>query len=481
MNNTHSTTDKVIVRMPPSPTGPLHLGTARTALFNWLFKNKHNGQMIFRWEDTDKERSKTEFETAILDGLKWIGMDFMATSTFYRQTENLETHKEYRQKLWEAEKIFPCFTTKESINDMREAANKARTGFVFWSPDRDLSADEANKKIDSGEHHVWRFKTPKDFVIQFTDDIRGDIEVNARTIGDFAVARGDGSVLYMLANVVDDATQGITHVIRGEDHVSNTPKQVLLYAALGFATPTFAHIPLVLDKNRKKLSKRNVDPTVCVLMPDFQKAGFLPEAVVNGLAFLGWNPGTTEEIFSLEELCNVFSLEKVNAAAAQYDFDKMLWFNAQWMRKLPAEKIQNYYQEFSGKNIEVEAIAVARQKAKTLVGLTAELEYLITDPGFDADIFLHKKMCPTHADAKKILSEILPMLEQVDEANFLAAKIKEVSVAKIAELGLKNGQFLWPFRAALSNRPGSAGPFDIPAVIGKNETVKRIKRAIESL
>jgi glutamyl-tRNA synthetase len=218
-----------------------------------------------------------------------------------------------------------------------------------------------------------------------------------------------------------------------------------------------------------------------VLIPDFQKAGFLPEAVVNGLAFLGWNPGTTEEIFSLEALGTVFSLEKVNTAAAQYDFDKMLWFNSQWMRSLPAEKIRQYYLEFSGKTIEVSAIAVAREKAKTLVELSNELEYLIGDPGFDAERIFHKKMCPTPADAKKILSEILPMIEGIDEADFDEANIKAVSVTKIAELGLKNGPFLWPFRVALSNRPGSAGPFSIGAVIGKAATIKRLTRAMTAL
>ncbi len=477
---TEETSNKpILVRMPPSPTGGLHLGTARTALFNWLFAKKNKGDIIFRWEDTDLERSKKEHEVSILEGLKWLGMDFEKESkAFYRQTECADKHREYLLQLWEEGKVFPCFTTQEELQTLREKAAKSRENFVFWSPFRDLDRKEAEKRMQT-EPFVWRLKVEKNRWITFKDLIRKKVAVNTDTLGDFAVARSDNSVLYYLANVIDDWTQGVTHVIRGEDHISNTPKQILLYEALGADLPQFAHIPLVLDKNKKKLSKRNVDPEVCVLIPDFQKAGFIPEGVINGLVFLGWHPKTTEEIFSLADLEKIFELKNVNSGAAQYDFEKMKWFNAHWMRKVEIEKLQQYFANFSGKTIDLKYLKLAREKAKNLIELEDELKYLLTDPGFDENLFIHEKMGLTIEHGKKACKIIHNLLADLDESNFNREKIREICVAKIAELGWKNGPFMWPFRVALSNRTGSAGPFEIAEVIGKEETLKRLKRSFK--
>ncbi|PID70453.1 glutamate--tRNA ligase [bacterium DOLZORAL124_38_8] len=468
----------VIVRMPPSPTGLLHLGTARAALFNWLFAKSQGGKIIFRWEDTDRERSKPEFETIILDGLKWLGMDFAAECEFYRQTENTAVHEAHLQKLWENGKVFPCFVTPEEIDAEREKARAEKRNFVFWSPFRDLPKAEAEARMKT-DPFVWRLKTPKNEWINFKDVVRKKVSVNTDTLGDFAVARSDGSVLYMLANVVDDATQGVTHVIRGEDHVSNTPKQILIYKACGYNVPQFAHLPLVLDAKKRKLSKRNVEPGVAVLVSDFQKAGFVPEAVVNGLVFLGWHPkDTKQEIFSFAELEQVFALEKVNSAGSQYDFEKMLWFNAKWMKQLPIEKIQAYYEAFSGKKVALEVLDVARQKAKTMADFEETFAYLLADPGFEVERLVNERFGLTIEKSKEILAEIVAVLDGIAETDFNAAVIKDKSVEKIAELGLKNGEFLTPFRAALSNRDASAGPFDIAAAIGKSATLSRLNRAI---
>lgn len=476
------TNQEVVVRMPPSPTGQLHLGTARTALFNYLFAKHHEGKIIFRWEDTDQERSKKEFETEILEGLKWLGLDFENQADhFFRQTENTETHKKYLEELWSAGKIFPCFVSPEDIQSQREKAAREKKNFVFWSPFRDTNKKNLEEKIESGEKFVWRLRCPRNETISFQDLIRGEIEANSETLGDFVVARNDGSVLYLLANVVDDATQGVTHVLRGEDHISNTPKQILLYHALGFGTPHFGHIPLVLDQQKRKLSKRNVDPDTCVLIPDFQKAGFVPEAVVNGLAFLGWNPKTTQEIFSLEDLIREFDLQKVNPGAAQYDFEKMKWFNSQWVKKIPISNLisycnilakTNYNQEEHG-----EAFDVAREKSRDLHDVLRQLEYLLVDPEINKEKLLNEKMNIDSHLATKVLQEIEKMLEAIDEKNFNRDSLREISIQKIESLGLKNGQFLSPFRIALSNREVSAGPFEIAEIIGKAETLRRIKRA----
>lgn len=473
------TTDRpIVLRMPPSPTGHLHLGTARAALFNWLYAAKNKGEIIFRWEDTDRERSKTEYETEILDGLEWLGMNFREKK-MYRQTECTPTHEEYLQKLWEAGKIFPCFTTPEELEEMRNEAAKRKEGFVFWSPARDLPREEAEERMKN-EKFVWRLKVPQNHWVVFKDLIRKKVSVNTDTIGDFVIARSDGSVLYYLANVLDDWLQGVTHILRGEDHVSNTPKQILIYEALGAPLPTFGHIPLVLDSRKKKLSKRHVEPGVCVLISDFQKAGFIPEGVVNGLVFLGWNPKSTEEIFSMEDLEGRFEISQVNPAAAQYDFKKMTWFNAQWMRKIEIEKLQKYYTDFSGETVNLAALAVAREKGQNLAELQDELSYLVSDPGIDKDLIGNEKWGLTTEEAQRTLEKIAEMLEGIAESDWSREKVEETSIAKIAELGMKNGEFLWPFRVALANRKGSAGPFDIASVIGKEETIKRIRRAAEA-
>jgi glutamyl-tRNA synthetase len=469
---------EIVVRMPPSPTGGLHLGTARTALFNYLFAKHHGGKIIFRWEDTDKERSKKEFETEILEGLKWLGMDFETQSDhFFRQTENIKTHKEWLLKLWEAEKIFPCFVTPEEIAHMRTEATKQKTNFVFWSPFREESREILDEKMKSGESFVWRLRVPRDKDVRFKDLIRGDISVNTNTLGDFVIARSDNSVLYLLANVVDDWTQGVTHVLRGEDHISNTPKQILLYKALGADIPQFGHIPLVLDAQKRKLSKRNVDPDTCVLIKDFQEKGFLPEAVVNGLVLLGWNPKSTDEVFSFEKLIKIFALENVNPGAAQYNFEKMKWFNTHWIRTIELSKLNEHFKGFSGQDCEKRILEVAREKSRDLHDIVAQLEYLTQDPDITRELLLSEKMNIDQAMAQRVLKEIQNMLETLNENEWNREKLRELSTEKITELCLKNGQFLSPFRIALSNRPVSVGPFEIAEILGKNETLRRIKRA----
>ncbi|MCF7812211.1 glutamate--tRNA ligase [Candidatus Gracilibacteria bacterium] len=472
----------IIVRMPPSPTGNLHLGTARTALFNYLFAKKKKGEIVFRWEDTDKERSKKEFEKEILNGFKWLGIDFESeASAFHRQTENLSVHKKHLETLWEAKKIFPCFTPPEEIQKKRIEATQKKKNFVFWSPYRDISQEEAREKIKQEIPFVWRLRVNSEAKIIFEDIIRGAIETSTETLGDFVVARSDGSVLYLLANVIDDATQGITHVLRGEDHISNTPKQILLYQALGFPLPQFGHIPLVLDQKKRKLSKRNVDPETCVLIADFQKQGFLPEAVVNGLAFLGWNPKSTQELFFLEDLIQAFSLENINPGAAQYDFEKMKWFNTKWIRQINIQKLIDHFNEFSGTSYSFpkheKAFEVAREKSRNLLDISAQIDYLLDDPGFEKTLLQNEKLGQTTEAAQRILESVEDFAQNIPEQKWNASFLREEAVKKIEALEIKNGEFLSPFRIALANRAVSAGPFEIAEVIGKAETLRRIQRA----
>lgn len=480
--------------MPPSPTGSLHLGTARTALFNWCFAKAHGGDIVFRWEDTDRERSETRFEAEILDGLKWLGMDFVSESSqFVRQTENTEKHEFALQKLWNDDQIFPCFTTPEQLDTLRTQAQKNKENFVFWSPFRNKPKEELQKMMDSGTPYVWRLKVPKNKTMSFDDLVKGTIAINTDTLGDFVVARSDGSVLYLLANVVDDLDVKITHVIRGDDHISNTPKQLCILEAFNEKPFTYAHIPLVLDQQKRKLSKRNVQEGVCILIKDFQEKGFIPEGVVNGLAFLGWNPKTTEEIFSLEKLEEIFDIKKVNPAAAQYDFGKMEWFNMQWIKRIDLQTLKNYFlvwNELHGKRKNDEylqnekqfmkAMEVIREKAKTLEVLADELEYLCFDVPAEPEAVLVNEKMNIDADlAQKVLKEIQGMLEKMNETEFKSEIIREKAIEKIAEMELKNGQFLHPFRVALSRRTRSVGPFDMAEIFGKEKTLEKVSEMID--
>lgn len=482
-------TKPVVVRMPPSPTGHLHLGTARTGLFNYLFAKKHDGEIVFRWEDTDKERSKIEHETEILSGLKWLGMDFeKESSLMIRQTDCLKRHSEVLQTLWQEEKIFPCFTTPEELEKLRNEAQQQKRNFVFWSPYRNKARAELEAEMQSGKAFAWRLRVPEAERLTYDDIIRGEATVNTSTIGDFVVARSDGSVLYMLANVIDDYDQGITHVIRGEDHISNTPKQLLCWRALAVEPPVYAHIPLVLDAQKRKLSKRRVEPGVAVLVPDFKAQGFLPEAVVNGLAFLGWNPKTTtEEIFSLAELQEIFDLAGVNKGAAQYDFEKMRWYNQQWLQKLSAPALTKAYlawiKDYDPERLTLlqahenklpAVLPVVAEKAKTFAEFYDELAYFLEAPAVDKSQLGNEKMKVDEALAIKVLEEVASVLQNIEEGNFNADMIREKSIESIKKMSLKNGQFLWPFRFALSGRMKSAGPFEIAAVIGKEASLKRI-------
>lgn len=479
--------------MPPSPTGSLHLGTARTALFNWCFAKAHGGDIVFRWEDTDRERSETKFETEILDGLKWLGMDFVTESSqFVRQTENVEKHNFALQKLWNDDQVFPCFTTPEELDALRTEAQKNKQNFVFWSPARNKTKEELTELMESGKPYVWRLKVNKDEVMSFDDLVKGTVSVNTNTLGDFVVARSDGSVLYLLANVVDDLDVSVTHVIRGDDHISNTPKQLCILEALNEKPFIYAHIPLVLDQQKRKLSKRNVQEGVCILIRDFQDKGFLPEGVINGLAFLGWNPKSTEEIFSLEKLEEIFDIQKVNPAAAQYDFGKMEWFNTQWTKQIDLQSLKYYFLDWNGthgnrKNAEylenetqfLKAMEVVREKAKTLQVLADELEYLCFETPAEAEASIVNEKMNIDADlAQKVLKEIKTMLEAMDESEFTSAIIREKAIEKIADMGLKNGQFLHPFRVALSGRTKSAGPFHMAEVFGKEKTLTKIKKQL---
>ncbi len=475
---------EVIVRMPPSPTGKLHLGTARTVLFNYVFAKSHNGAIVFRWEDTDIERSNKAFEAEILEGLSWLGMRFPEeASIMVHQTDSLSEHKGRLEKLWEEGKVFPCFVTPEEIDQMREKAHKERTNFVFWSPYRDWDRAQLEAEMMTGKPYAWRFKTPQDRLIEWEDMVRGGVQINSKVLGDYVVARNNGTILYILANVFDDQAQSISHVIRGEDHITNTPKQLLLWEALGVNPPVYGHIPLVVDTEGKKLSKR----VGTVLIADFRAQGYLPEAVLNGLAFLGWNPKTTEEIFSLSELIEVFKVEHINPAASKYDEAKIAWYNQKWAMRLDIEILYNRFLEWSEaydpeplKTCMEDAtkcqkiLEIVREKSPKFSDYWDNMAYFYEAPEVNEDLLEHEKMKVDKALSKSVLSEIATLLQNMDEVDLNRENLREICIERIQEMGLKNGQFLWPFRVALSGKDKSAGPFEMVEILGKEESLNRI-------
>ncbi|HBA52285.1 TPA: glutamate--tRNA ligase, partial [Candidatus Azambacteria bacterium] len=324
---------EVRVRIAPSPTGPLHIGTARTALFNFLFAKKHRGTFILRIEDTDLERSDPKYEKDIVEHLKWLGIawdegvEVGGEYAPYRQSERIYTYSKYVQKLLGEGKAFYCFHSKEELGRERQDQLKAKQTPIHLCEHRGLPERKIKDFMAKG-NYVIRFVAPKKKVI-FQDLIHGEVEFDTSLFGDFSIAKEIGVPLYNFAAAVDDFEMKISHVIRGEDHISNTPKQILIQEALDFPRPKYAHLPLILNPDRSKLSKRYLETS----MGDYRAAGYLPEALVNFMVFLGWSPGTDREIFSLDELVEEFGLEKVQKSGAVFNVEKLDWFNGHYVRQ----------------------------------------------------------------------------------------------------------------------------------------------------
>lgn len=431
---------EVITRFPPSPTGYLHIGSVRTALFNHLFAKHNGGHMILRFEDTDRERSKPEFEADIIDGINWLGIPYtMAAQP--RQSERTEIYKAHLHRLIEQGHAYEA---EES-----EAAPGAK---------------------------VVRFKNPNK-TVTFHDAVRGDVSFDTTELGDFVIARTHDLPLYHLAVVIDDAEAGVTHVIRGEDHISNTQRQILLIEALGFARPEYAHIPLILAADRSKMSKRHG----AVSVNEYRLQGFIPEGLINYLALLGWNPGTPQELFSMDELAKEFTLERVHKSGAIFDMHKLLWFNHEHLKRLGDEEYQKRLQDFSGKPVDPRIIPLLKERAQTLAeaatALTQEFAFL-ADISCEPSLVLNNGKIPAEV-ASNHLKAIADLLENIPDEGFTASQLRDILWPYADREG--RGAVLWPLRVALSGRAQSPDPFTLLALLGKKESVARIARVREAL
>jgi len=332
---------KVRVRFAPSPTGPLHIGGARSALFNWLFARHHGGTMIVRIEDTDLERSSVEYETMILDSLRWLGLDWDEGINVggengpYRQRERLEIYGPFVEKLLEKEAAYHCFCREEELDAERQALLSSGEMPRYLGKCRNLTAVERERLCAAGRQPAVRFRVPEAHPLVVDDFVRGQVEFASEGIGDFIIVKSDGIPTYNFAVVLDDELMGITHVLRGEEHLSNTPRQLLLYDALGFTPPKFAHISLILGEDRTKMSKRHGATSIV----QYREEGYLPEALVNFLALLGWSPPGEREIFAVQDLVGLFSLERVSKSPAVFNFDKLKWMNAHYIKEAPLARI----------------------------------------------------------------------------------------------------------------------------------------------
>lgn len=488
-------------RIAPSPTGYLHIGTARTALFNYLYAKKNGGSFIVRIEDTDTERSKKEFEKDILDGLSWLdirwdeGPGVGGPNGPYYQSGRIDLYEKYLLILFDAGKLYPCYCTKEELERERELQILSRKPPKYSGICRDLTPAQRADREREGRQSTLRFAL-EERVVTVTDLIRGELSFDTKMFDDFIVAKDFRTPLYNFAVVVDDAHMQITHVIRGEEHISNIPKQVMLASALGFEIPQFAHLSLILNPDRTKLSKRQNK----VSLLEYRADGYLPEAIINFIALLGWNPGGTRELFSLDELSRIFDLDHVNKSGAVFDGKKLDWFNNHYIReknldeatalalpyfeKIGVQKSNSacYTYKRTGEAIDGETlrriVEIERERISRLSEITDRCHYFFeAELSYDSSLLLWKEMTP--ADAQESLRFSQAILAKQDDyaAHALEIALKEGIVAG----GKKNGTILWPLRVALSGLQSSPPPFDIASIIGKDKTLARIQSAIDML
>jgi len=472
---------EVRVRFAPSPTGYLHIGGVRTALYSWLWARQHGGTFILRIEDTDRERSTEESIQVVFDSMLWLGLDWDEGPGVggdhgpYVQSERLDIYADYAEKLIRSGHAYRCYASKEEIAEAREAHRKTGTkdGFQFRSPWRDRS----DSPSDPNASYVIRFRAPHVGSTSWVDRVKGRIEILHSTLQDFILLRPDGMPLYNFGCVVDDLTMGVTLVARGDDHIINTAPQILLYEALGAEVPTFAHMPMVLAPNGEKLSKRHA--AVGVL--EYQEMGYLPDAVLNYLARLGWSYGD-QEIFSRQELIEKFSWDRVGSTAGRYDAKKFLYVQAEHLRVLPDEEIARWAVPFLAQiGIEVaadnpvllKAIPYVRPRAATLVDVAEAVDY------FFREIELEEKdkrkfLTPENADVLARLAQIVAAVRPFEK------KALEESVnAWLEENELTMKNVAQPARLAITGRTRSPGLFEVMEVLGREKTLARLQRGAE--
>ena len=467
---------QVRTRFAPSPSGYLHIGGARTAFFNFLFARHHGGKFILRIEDTDRGRSTPEAINAILDAMNWLGLDW-DEGPFY-QTKRYPLYEEKVQKLLSEGKAYPCVCTPEKLEAKRQLAQKEKRKSMYDGTCR--PPEGVIPPLPQDKPYTIRFRSPRDGSTIVNDAVKGDVVFDNRELDDLIIARSDGTPTYNFCVVVDDIDMGITHIIRGDDHLANTPRQILLYQALGDTPPQFAHVPLILGLDKARLSKRHGATSVTV----YRDMGYLPEAILNYLVRLGWSHGD-QELFSREELIEKFSLESVGKSAGVFNPEKFLWVNFHYLKTRPlsqlAKEIVPYivakgYRVPQDKSWLERMIKTLQERAKTLVELVDAASFYLTD-----DIAIDEKAAKKFLtlEVSRPLSKLIERLSALDE--FSEANIESAFSGVLEEFGLSMGKLAQPVRVALTGSTVSPGIHEVIAVLGKERTIRRLQSALERL
>ncbi|MEK7598719.1 MAG: glutamate--tRNA ligase [Patescibacteria group bacterium] len=475
---------KIRVRFAPSPTGYLHIGGARTALYNFLFARKNKGNFILRIEDTDRVRLVEGSLESLLKSLKWLGLDYDEGP--YIQSERLEIYQKYARELVRMSKAYYCFCEPERLQALREEqASKRQAPMYDQYCLQNISEEQINQSLKENCPHTIRLKIPKNETVEFTDAIRGKVKIDTNTIDDQILLKSDGYPTYHLANIVDDHLMEITHVIRGDEWIPSTPKHILLYRAFDWTIPEFAHLPLLLNADRSKLSKRQGD----VSLEDYVKRGYLKEALINFIALLGWNPGegSTQEIFSLEELIEKFDLSHVHKGGAVFDLKKLNWLNSEYIKKLSLEELyeksleffqqKNFYQGVSEEKKSEEylkkVLAVEQDRLNNLSEVGEHNKFFFQNVDYPRELLKWKDM--SFPDLKNSLDKSKCVLEKIDQKDWTKENLEK---ALLKAAGEKRGDLLWPLRAALTGEQKSPSPFEVAWVLGREESLKRLDFAL---
>ncbi len=483
----------ITTRFAPSPTGYFHAGSYRTALFSWIFARQNKGKFILRIEDTDKERSRKEYEENIIDSLKWLGLEY---DEFYRQSDRTEIYKKYIQQLIASGHAYVSTAEQEVVRAREMAVKFGKMAKENSGPSSGANSQSV-KKVDTlntsdkedravpSHAEVIRFNNPNKKVA-FEDLIRGRIEFDTTELGDFVIAKSEDEPVFHLVVVIDDHEMGVTHIIRGEDHISNTPRQILIFEAIGAKIPQYAHIPLLLSSDRSKLSKRKG----AVPVSEYRSRGYLREAIINYLALLGWHPSDDKEILTVEEIVAGFSLDRVQKSGAIFDEEKLKWFNRQYIIKLSDTDFAEHAKPFLPEWIVPKSdtfkklIPVLRDKittfaeVATMFGVGGELAFVHKLSEYKKESLLWKKN-PDAQIALKHLTEVREFLNLLAGENFTADTTKQAIWAYVETNG--KGDVLWPLRMALTGQERSPDPFVSASLIGKEETLKRIDMALSKL
>ncbi len=480
------------LRFPPSPTGKIHIGNIRTALFNWLWARKNDGKLVLRIEDTDRQRSSREYENIILQELEWLGLDIDEGVKIggqygpYRQTERLDIYQKYAQELIDEGKAYYCYCSPEELDEMREKARAEGEMPKYDGRCRRLTEEEKKQYEQQGRKPVIRFKIDdenRDIIVK--DKIRGQVIFNTSVLDDFIIFKSDGMPTYNFAVVIDDALMKISEVIRGEDHLSNTPKQILLYEALGFTIPSFAHLPLILDENKAKLKKRSSDDDVYI--GEYREKGYLPEALFNFLALLGWSPGDDNEILSRQELVSRFELQDINKAAAVFDKEKLNWMNGKYIRDADIDKIVElsipYLQEAGFIDDDItenkrkwlkRVIEVGRSKVDYLAQIPEEVELFFSELEYDNKEEAIEEF--SQEGVELVFNALKEKIYNLDE--FKLDSINNIFNEMKKELPVSARTVYHPVRLALTGKNSGPDLNSVIYILGPEEVESRLKKAM---